>query len=104
MYGGDGGESWVELAVAERVIELDVAGARRRIGELWEALKQRGITAETIEALVTQYVHELGDSGAYARDARRWEKGGFSPDGYEIVSFASARFEMMEAWVNALGE
>ena len=104
MYAGDEGDRWVELAVAERVIALDVGGARRRIGELWEALKQRGITAETIEALVTQYVHELGDSGAYARDARRWEKGGFSPDGYEIVSFASARFEMMEAWVNALGE
>ena len=53
---------------------------------------------------MTQYVHELGDSGAYVRDAARWEKGGFVPDGYEIVGFASARFEMMNAWVNALGE
>ena len=55
-----------------------------------------------IEAMITQYVHELGDSGAYARDSERWEKGDFYPDGYNIVSFAYSRFEMMDAWVDAL--
>ena len=104
LYAGDEGDRWVELAVADRVIALDVGGARSRIGEIWADLKRRGVTAETVEALVTQYVHELGDSGAYARDAQRWEKGGFDPDGYEIVGFASARFEMMDAWVRSLGE
>ena len=90
--------------MADRVIALDVGGARSRIGEIWADLQRRGVTQETIDALVTQYVYELGDSGAYARDAARWEKGGFVPDGYEIVGFASARFEMMNAWVNGLGE
>lgn len=104
LYAGDEGDRWVELPVADRVIALDVGGARSRIGEIWADLQRRGVTEETIDALVTQYVHELGDSGAYARDAQRWEKGGFVPDGYEIVGFASARFEMMNAWVNALGE
>ena len=104
LYAGDEGDRWVELPVADRVIALDVGGARSRIGEIWADLQRRGVTQETIDALVTQYVHELGDSGAYARDAQRWEKGGFVPDGYEIVGFASARFEMMNAWVNALGE
>ena len=104
LYAGDEGDRWVELPVADRVIALDVGGARSRIGEIWADLQRRGVTEETIDALVTQYVHELGDSGAYARDAQRWKKGGFVPDGYEIVGFASARFEMMNAWVNALGE
>ena len=104
LYAGDEGDRWVELPVADRVIALDVGGARSRIGEIWADLQRRGVTEETIDALVTQYVHELGDSGAYARDAQRWEKGGFVPDGYEIVGFASARFEMMNAWVNGLGE
>ena len=104
LYAGDEGDRWVELPVADRVIALDVGGARARIGDIWADLQRRGVTEETIDALVTQYVHELGDSGAYARDAARWEKGGFVPDGYEIVGFASARFEMMNAWVNALGE
>ena len=104
LYAGDEGDRWVELPVADRVIALDVGGARSRIGEIWADLQRRGVTEETIDALVTQYVHELGDSGAYARDAQRWKKGGFVPDGYDIVGFASARFEMMNAWVNALGE
>jgi len=102
LYAGEEGDRWVELAVAERVIGLDVGGAKQRVREIWESLKARGFTIETIEALITQYVRELGDSGAFARDSERWEKGSFYPDGYEIVSFASARFEMMEAWIASL--
>ena len=102
LYAGDEGDRWVELAVAERVVALDVGGARARTKEIWAQLKERGFTAENVEALITQYVHELGDSGAYARDSERWEKGDFYPDGYPIVSFAAARFEMMDAWVDSL--
>jgi len=102
QYAGDEGDRWVELAVADRVIALDVGGARKRAQEIWAQLKSRGFTPETVEALVTQYVHEMGDSGAFARDSERWEKGSFYPDGYEIVTFAAARFEMMDAWVDAL--
>ncbi len=102
MYAGDEGDRWVELDVAERVIALDVSGAKARTKEIWADLKARGITAQTVEELTTQYVHELGDSGAYARDAARWEKGDFYPDGYVLASFAASRFEMMDAWVEAL--
>ena len=102
QYAGDEGERWVELDVADRVIALDVGGARTRAQQIWAQLRDRGFTAENIEQLITQYVHELGDSGAYARDSERWEKGNFYPDGYEIVSFAYTRFEMMDAWVDAL--
>lgn len=102
LYAGDEGDRWVELDVADRVIALDVGGARARAQEIWAQLKERGFTAENVERMITQYVHELGDSGAFARDSERWEKGSFYPDGYEIVSFAYARFEMMDAWVDAL--
>ncbi len=102
LYAGDEGDRWVALDVADRVVALDVGGARKRTQEIWAQLGERGFTAETVDALITQYVHELGDSGAFARDSERWEKGSFYPDGYEIVSFASARFEMMDAWVDSL--
>lgn len=102
LYAGDEGDRWVALDVADRVVALDVGGARKRTQEIWAQLGARGFTAETVDALITQYVHELGDSGAFARDSERWEKGSFYPDGYEIVSFASARFEMMDAWVDSL--
>ena len=102
LYAGDEGDHWVELDVADRVIRLDVGGARARTKEIWAQLKERGFTAENVERHITQYVHELGDSGAFARDSDRWGKGSFYPDGYEIVSFAYARFEMMDAWVDAL--
>ena len=99
MYAGDEGERWVELPIADRVIALDVGGAKTKIGEIWENLKARGFTGETVEMLIEQYVHELGDSGAFMRDSERWEKGSFYPDGYEIVDFAGMRFYMMDEWV-----
>lgn len=102
LYAGDLGDRWVELPIADRVIEADVGGAKRRIGEIWENLKTRGFTSETVEALVEQYVHKLGDSGAFMRDSQRWEKGSFYPDGYEIVDFAGTRFAMIDEWVASL--
>lgn len=102
LYAGDEGDRWVELPVAQRVVDLDVGGAKARTQAIWAQLKEQGFNAENVEALITQYVHELGDSGAFARDSERWEKGHFYPDGYEIVSFAASRFDMMDAWVDSL--
>ena len=105
MYAGEDGERWVELPVADRVIALNPGGEIPQMtARIWEEMKARGFTAETVERLITQYTHELGDSGAYARDAQRWEKGDFYPDGYGIVAFAKARFEMMDEWVASLGK
>ena len=102
MYAGDLGERWVELPIADRVIALDVGGAKKRLGKIWDSLKARGFTSETVEAYIAQYVHELGDSGAFMRDSERWEKGSFYPDGYEIVDFAGTRFDMIDEWVASL--
>lgn len=105
MYAGEDGMRWVELPAADRIIALNPGGRIPQLtAEIWEEIKDRGFTAETVEQLITQYTHELGDSGAYARDAQRWEKGDFYPDGYEIVAFAAARFEMMDEWVASLAE
>ncbi len=102
LYAGEEGDRWVELDVADRVIALDVDGARARAAAIWAQLKARGVTMETVEALLVQYTHELGDSGAFARDAQRWEKGHFYPDATQILSVASVRFAMMDEWVASL--
>ena len=102
LYAGDLGDRWVELPIADRVIALDVGGAKKRLAEIWEELKTRGFTGETIESLITQYVYELGETGAFMRDAERWEKGSFYPDGYEIVDFVGTRLYMIDEWVASL--
>ena len=103
MYTGEEGERWVELPPADRIIALNPGGQiPQLIRQLWARMKADGFTAERVEALITQYTHELGESGAYARDAQRWEKRDFYPDGYEIVAFAQSRFQMMDEWVASL--
>ena len=103
IFAGEEGDRWVKFPLADRVLALDVGGARRRTQEIWETLKARGLTAETVEKLIAEYANVLEESGAFARDARRWGKTAIHPDGYEeIVGFASARFQMMDDWVRAL--
>jgi len=103
MYMEEDSARWVELPVADRVIALNPGGEiPQMIKRIWAQMKADGFTAERVEELITQYTHELGESGAYARDAQRWEKRDFYPDGYEIVAFAQSRFEMMDEWVDSL--
>lgn len=54
------------------------------------------LNEETVERLINQYTFELGDSGAFYRDAVRWGKPNSYADGYNIYAYAKARFEMMD--------
>ena len=42
--------------------------------------------------LLTQYAQQLNDSGAFVRNAARWESDREMADGDEIYSFAGERF------------
>ena len=70
-------------ALACRVIELDVNGAR---GEL------------------ALYQHELTDSGAFLRDAERWGKEQDEMDVSQIEAVAEYRFELLCRLTQAIGE
>ena len=97
-WGIDAGydyDYWFLLSVADRILALDVGGARGMALAIWQEMKARGFTEETAEALVAQYTHELNDSGAALRNALRWETDYAIVDGYDIVSYCRVRFPML---------
>ena len=104
MDPGPSYDYWFTLPLHDRVIHLDVNGARARMREIWLQMQAQGFTAGTVERLVEGYVRELEDSGAFARDAERWQKDIYSPDGYELTLCAQERFEMMDILTKALAE
>lgn len=93
---GPMGDYWYANKVHDRVIGLDVSGARKRFEEIWQDLRARGLNVELVTELVMQYDHELRASGAFWRETEKWEK----PEAYlnpdRIITSAQMRFDWMD--------
>ena len=88
---------WYPINFFDRMIEIDCGGVMRdELLRVWTQLRQTVFSAENVERLINQYTFELGDSGAFYRDALRWGKPNSFADGYNIFAYAQARFEMMD--------
>lgn len=93
---GPVGDYWYANKVHDRVISLDVDGARDRFAAMWEDLKSRGFTLDLISLLAYQYYDELTLSGAYYREAAKWGDGEsyLNPDG--LISDMQMRLDWMD--------
>ncbi len=97
-------ENWMYFPVADRMLNLDVDGIRARAYHRWQEMRERIFDEEALQARVSQYTALLEDSGAFARDAQRWNTEIHYPDGYEIVTFASIRWPLIDQAMQTLVE
>ena len=95
---------WFLLSVADRLLALDVGGARAMALDVWNEMKEKGFTLETVETLVAQYAHELNDSGAALRNAMRWNSDHAIADGYAILVYCQMRFPMFDRLFETLAQ
>ncbi len=95
---------WFLLSVADRLLALDVGGARAMALDVWNEMKEKGFTLETVETLVAQYAHELNDSGAALRNAMRWNSDHAIADGYAILVYCQIRFPMFDRLFETLAQ
>jgi len=93
--GGDF-ERWIYLPAVDRMISLDAGGIRGKLLDMWTGLRADSWSLESVEARINRYTTELNDSGAFARNAQRWNLEKTIADGYEIISFISTRFAMLD--------
>ena len=93
---GQNMDYWYTNTVLDRVIGLNVGRAREMLRGIWAGMRESGFTAECVEKKTEQYVHELGDSGAFARNVERWNAEQTEIDVYMIRACAENRFEMLD--------
>ena len=96
---GDSGDFYHDLFsfnVVERMLEEDVPGARRMLTDMWADMRKTLFTEENIQNMVDGYVSELDASGAYMRDAILWRGEPYLADGYEIITFATEHFAILD--------
>lgn len=102
MNAGGDYQHWSVFPVADRLLNLNTANARQTLADVWSEMKRRGFNAETIEALVSGYEHELGASGASLRNAYRWNVN--TADGTELLAFSEGRMALFEQTLQTMLE
>lgn len=80
----------------DRLVELDVDGARERIGEKWKLLRESIFSDENLTRSVDGLVHELQDSGALARDRERWPDSNYGADYEQFKRMALYRMKILD--------
>jgi len=100
---GEAYENWIYFPIADRMINLNAGGnLRNMVGSVWKEMRETAFNAETIEQLIGEYTFELGESGAWARNAERWSFENYYPDSYEILVFAEIRLELIDRAIDAI--
>jgi len=90
-------EVWYPFDLFDRLVELDCGDVRERVARIWRQMRETAFSDENIEQLITACDLEMGDSGAFYRDAVRWNRPNSFADSYNIFAYAVSRFAMMDA-------
>ena len=99
---GEEFERWLFFPLADRMLNLDAGGIRRRAYDMWQEMRGGIFSMEGLEARIAACVHMLGDSGALMRDAQRWGGEISYPDGYELITFATMRWPLLDRAMETL--
>lgn len=90
-------EVWYEFPIFDRLVELDCGGiVRDRLRAVWQHMRENGLTGERVAGLLEAYNTALGESGAFYRDAVRWNRPNANCENYSTYAYAAARLEMMD--------
>jgi len=95
-------EVWYAFDLFDRLVELDCGDTRERMKRIWQQMRETSFSDENVERLLASYDLEMGDSGAFYRDAVKWDRPNSYADSYNIYAYASSRFAMMDARIEEM--
>jgi len=95
-------EIWYPFDLFDRLMELDCGDVRERVARIWREMRETSFSDENVERLLTSYDLEMGDSGAFYRDAVKWNRPNSFADSYNIFAYAVSRFAMMDARIEEI--
>lgn len=86
-----------------RIIGLDVGGARDMLKEKWAALRESTLDEDKLCERVDALTARVFDSGAFGRDLERWPEGGHvSDDNSYIKVFIKRRLAFLDDYIDEL--
>ncbi len=82
--------------VADMLIDDNYHQAKERAQGIYNELRKTVLTNQDMEEMILNLDHELRDSGAFARDKKRWSEGIHADSCEELLSYATGRLEFLD--------
>lgn len=106
-WGKQGGientNSWIPFPLFDRLLRLDCGGFFcSRTYEIWRQMRETVYNEAFVGGVLEEYEHLLGDSGAYRRDAQRWNRQQTEPNATNILTFATEHFLTMDTMLEEM--
>lgn len=99
VYAPECADQYLEWPFADRLISLNVGNFREKVSDRWKELRGKTFSDEHLEELLRECIHQVQDSGAFARDAARWPDSNHDGDYGGILKFMKARMNFMDNWI-----
>ncbi len=94
-------ERWLEEEVFQNMQKYD-AKLAADMKSIWNRWRKSFLKEEDWKTYARELMDALVDSGAFARDTRRWPDSGNIPDSKEIEAFIDARFVWLDAYLERM--
>lgn len=98
IHDPDRAERYLEWPLADRLLKLDAGGFREMAAARWEELRGDVLSESHMEALMQECIHQVQDSGAFARDAARWPGSHHDSDYEAMRIFMKKRMNFLDKW------
>lgn len=85
-----------EFMLSETLLESGNQEFTKILNEKWQELKNGVFSVENVQRIAQENMEVLTESGAFARDAKRWPEGPHSTSLEEILEFHSCRLNFLE--------
>lgn len=89
-------DTCVYWETGSKVIEADINGAKEKMQELYEQLRETSLTDEALEAMILEIDGKIRNSGAFARDRERWPEGTHAKDCGQLIDYALDRIHFLD--------
>ena len=86
------------------MLALDIGGIRERVRKRWESLRQEELSDGRMEAVLGECIHQVQDSGAFARDAARWPDSAHDGDYDSLRAFMERRMNFLDKNIENMDE
>lgn len=97
-------EEYLEWPLMDRMLALDVGGIREQARRRWESLRQDVLSEGCMEELLRECIHQVQDSGAFARDALRWPDSAHDGDYKSLWEFMERRMNFLDKKIETMNE
>lgn len=89
----------VAWKLGDRLVRLNVDGAREKVAERWKELRESVYSEEYLREHIDACGHQVLDSGALWRDESLWVDGGHSEDYESLKELACARMRFLDPYL-----